>query len=647
MIKIKIDGQSAHKLNTPVIASGAVNFLFLEAQFSPEWEGLNKSYIFTNGDVCIQVESNEDKVAVPHEVLTEGEFTVGIKGISSDGGERISVKATHNVLSYPVLPCGSDGVPKNGGTPSPTVAEQLREIAQNVGFTHGLIVPGKGEHSANAQNCNAIEDYSVALGDSNTAGRKAYYIYAIATKGKRIYLTDKQVTPIIADNYLELEHTQRVATPDYEIGDEFSIINGSHYILCAKITAIAGDVIFYDRELPFTEAASNPKEDDYTLCVPSKPNTGVITLGKSAFSAGEGNVAAGRSSFAAGRDNIAAGNFSAVFGRGCKAGYASLVSGFETSVDRACIGSGYHNKLSGVSSFVSGSQNNGEGDFNLISGYGNSVKGSYQQVTGRYNKVDGESNTVTGGTNEVSGAFNDISGRYHNVKGSGNIVHGYKNISSGSYQFITGQHNADDPDKALIVGWGSSEYDRKNIMSVDKSGNVYASGRFVSPYDDDYLYTFDNYRRITKFVTSHNQITLGCYDRCMKVVSTGVDPVFNHKFAMPLDGTVYPFIKLRYRIDGTLPSNYDAKIYFSTAASYSIDEEKRITFGITPDNEWHDIILDMSQVNGWDNAVRDLRFDIPNTSKGGVAVFFKYIGFFHDMDEAESFNYSENASLEV
>lgn len=736
MIKIKVDGQSAQKLNTPVIAAGAVNFLFLQAEFSADWDGLNKSYIFTNGDICIQIESDEDKIAVPAEVLTEGEFTVGIKGVRLDElNNSVGVKATHNALTYRVQASGIDGAPQNAKSVTPDLLEQMRAMAENTAIINSLIRSGSGEGSAvmgNRENNLALSDYSIAAGDNTVAGRKAYYIKSIFPIDHTIYLTEKQVTPEFSNK----DNTDiAFETPAFDAGDEFSIINGDHYTLCAKIASVKNNVITYSGELPFNSFAQSSNADAYTLSVPSKPDVGIITLGAAAFAAGQGNSAAGRSSFAAGRDNVAAGNYSAVLGQSNKAGYADFVAGYKNSiVGHYGSGFGRYNSSDGYASHIEGGYNTSQGDYSHVEGQGNKSNGSDNHVEGRYNEVNGIINTVGGSNNKVTGNINDVSGQSNIVNGYRNTVRGYCNTTTGNHQLVAGQFSKDEPDKVFIIGYGSSEENRKNVMTVDRNGNarfegmVHADGadaarisadtgyitflysqlgsfddlktetiKITGDVDaesasfkslnsdtvkatgeidaesgkfkaltantitttgdintknidagvicanyvyarnlDNYLYTFDNYKMVSDFVDNSVSVDISCYQRSMKAVSTWKDPIIRHNFNSPINGKDYPFIKIRYKIDGEVEESNNGRIYFTTTQDSTL---RSSSYSIIADNQWHDVIIDMLHTNSfWLNGnINHMRFDLPNASENGVTAYFKYIGFFHDEEEAESF----------
>lgn len=143
------------------------------------------------------------------------------------------------------------------------------------------------------------------------------------------------------------------------------------------------------------------------------------------------------------------------------------------------------------------------GNSNNISGSENSISGSGNTVSGTANSVNGISNTVTGsgGTtiegyrnkadnanySHISGADNKMEegnryavfmhGAINECRGSSaGVVFGAGNILKGDTQFVTGKYSKEDEYKAFIVGGGTSDTDRKNIHTLDWSGNAYYAG---------------------------------------------------------------------------------------------------------------------------------------------------------------------------
>ncbi len=710
MIKIKIDCQSAHKLNTPTIVAGAVNFVYLEAEFSPDWEGLGKTFIFRNGDKAIEVVSKENRVAVPHEVLCEGTLSVGVKGIQlSEDGNKVTVKATHDILSYEVIPCISEDGVSNTSNPTPDVLEQIRALYENTSNLANIPI-AKGAAESSAVMCDvyankAVSEYSVAGGCNSKAGFKGYYITAVDIPSKIIYLSETKPdkAPILDKGAVDINFK----TPEYEAGDIFSVNAYWKHPLCSEIKAISNNTIIYGTQI---ELPDFNKADEAILWVPAKAHIGAAEFGTGAASFGEDNSAAGRSAFCAGRDNTAGGHYGFAAGRLNTVGHTCSAMGQQNSVigehssgfglknsaggnhhfvcgrantvkgetnyaqgaentvsggiynhaegqKNTVNGTNHHvegnsNKVSGsYGHHVAGYSNTAQGDVNTVSGLGNTVKGVRQHVSGQQNNVSGEIHTVMGLQNTVSGSYHTVGGHSNNVSGLNNHVFGAQNVTSANNQFVIGKYNANEPDKAFIVGGGSPSA-RKNIFTVDNSGNAVFAGNIssanisslensiksLSDYSDTYLYTFDNYRAVEKNIHACVGATLSCSERALKVISTSADPNIIHYFPSYLDGTVYPYIKLRYRTHlYPTTATVDAKIYFANKDS-SFNEGMVKWLTITDDGEWHDIIIDMSTLSSWNDSVTALRLDIPNVSQDGGIVYIKYIGLFHDESEAYSFN---------
>lgn len=129
MLKIKISGQHAKKYNDTTIVSDAINFVPIEFEFDETWDGLSKTYQFSNTKSIdnIDVVGDSNVVNIPHEVLVEGILLVKIVGTKLDEiGETIEIKATTNPVDYKVeaskLVAGT-----NSRTPTPEVIDQIRQ----------------------------------------------------------------------------------------------------------------------------------------------------------------------------------------------------------------------------------------------------------------------------------------------------------------------------------------------------------------------------------------------------------------------------------------------------------------------------------------------------------------------------------------
>ena len=326
-------------------------------------------------------------------------------------------------------------------------------------------------------NSEAVTKGSVAMGENTVAGARGFYIKS---------LTPSTVT-LEASNHI----TGMTAAPDYAVGDLFSVINGTHYAFCGKITAINGNVISYtpttshgtvsSREQPWWEYDKTSGKADFEnhiFWVPEKPLVGYDLVGENgvpvfgaAFAVGDTCCAAADDAFVAGEENEAGGNHAVIFGVKNKGGYGNFVTGRE-------------NLSTGLHSSLLGRNLKNHGDYNLVANQSNTLqKGSHNALLGQKNTLDGSYNAVCGSNNTLTGEHCVVGGKAQWVSGSyigafgshGSIKHnyvlsaGYKLQSAANAQALFGQWNKADTGAYLIVGNGNSST-RSNALTVGKSG---------------------------------------------------------------------------------------------------------------------------------------------------------------------------------
>lgn len=130
MLKIKINGQFANKYNDKQIVSDAINFIQIEFIFDNSWDGLNKTYQFSNGSVTIDVETNDTIINIPSEVLITGELVVKVRGVKlNSDGNVVEVKATTNPLYYKIT-SSELTIADNSQPVAPEIKEQIRQLAE-------------------------------------------------------------------------------------------------------------------------------------------------------------------------------------------------------------------------------------------------------------------------------------------------------------------------------------------------------------------------------------------------------------------------------------------------------------------------------------------------------------------------------------
>lgn len=81
--------------------------------------------------------------------------------------------------------------------------------------------------------------------------------------------------------------------------------------------------------------------------------------------------------------------------------------------------------------------------------------------------------------------------QFHNVYSNTIAAHasGLGNISKTDYQTVIGKYNDPNSSAPFVIGWGTNEAVRKNIMTVDTNGNINASNITISYNNKTYSMT--------------------------------------------------------------------------------------------------------------------------------------------------------------
>lgn len=172
-------------------------------------------------------------------------------------------------------------------------------------------------------------------------------------------------------------------------------------------------------------------------------------------------------------------------------GYFSVAEGNDT------IASGSYSHAEGKMTNASNTASHAEGYNTAASGYLSHAEGYNTAASGDYAHAEG-SNTVakmaghaegyeskafgiashTEGYQCITGADGDTShGRYSHAEGM-------YTIAAGESQHVSGKYNVQDDNNqyAIIVGGGISQTDRKNIHTLDWTGNAYYAGDVTTQF---------------------------------------------------------------------------------------------------------------------------------------------------------------------
>lgn len=301
---------------------------------------------------------------------------------------------------------------------------------------------------------------------------------------------------------------------------------GMFYALKSKITTvnvetgvITLDVVAYkyQSETPLTQEKFNEllRTEQMIIYTPLTPEAGEVVVSQHASAYGVDAQAIGGGSFAinyrtqalgpygfaANAKNIAGGYGSAVFGQASVAlGDYSLVQGSGGSTTPLAQNghaeghktevSASHAHAEGELTVASGEGAHSEGTSTKASGDFSHAEGNKTEATGKSAHAEGSAAIATGAAAHAEGKSTVAEGGYSHTEGestktgpNGRDAHaeGYGTIANSYFQHVQGKWNVEDAEDkyAHIIGGGSSNTKRKNIHTVDWSGNAYFAGSII------------------------------------------------------------------------------------------------------------------------------------------------------------------------
>ena len=114
-LRFSVESQHLTRTDRSIVVARSENYLKAKFDFSPDWDGVTKTAVFTNGGRVYNVILDNDECFVPTEVIRKGCFTVSVFG-----GDLI----TADVISIRVEPSGYE----IGGSPEPPTPEVYEQL---------------------------------------------------------------------------------------------------------------------------------------------------------------------------------------------------------------------------------------------------------------------------------------------------------------------------------------------------------------------------------------------------------------------------------------------------------------------------------------------------------------------------------------
>ena len=128
VIKITVDDQNLHIIDSPKIAAQGVNENYVEFTFSDDWDGFGKTAIFYNESdpetVYTSLVDGNGLALIPHEITeSEGRISLGLSGVKDN------IVKTSEILTYKIV---KGLYVAESSEPSPGIYEQMLTIVGGI-----------------------------------------------------------------------------------------------------------------------------------------------------------------------------------------------------------------------------------------------------------------------------------------------------------------------------------------------------------------------------------------------------------------------------------------------------------------------------------------------------------------------------------
>ena len=169
-------------------------------------------------------------------------------------------------------------------------------------------------------------------------------------------------------------------------------------------------------------------------------------------------------------------------------GYGTIASGIcSHSEGSNTTASGEESHAEGLKTTASGKFSHAEGNLTRATksyahaeGYDTEASGNAAHAEGGSCIAKGDTSHAEGQNCEANENASHAEGFHTQANGKRSHVEGTYTIASAMNQHVQGQYNVEDPNMVHIVGWGTSDADRKNIHTIDKEGNAVFTGEVTA-----------------------------------------------------------------------------------------------------------------------------------------------------------------------
>lgn len=232
--------------------------------------------------------------------------------------------------------------------------------------------------------------------------------------------------------------------------------------------------------------------------------------GQKTVASGLRGHAEGMHTSASGENSHAEGYFTSANGKNSHAeGQSILVPGGD-DISIALQANGEAAHAEGCATKAYGKYSHAEGMYAYASGTCSHAEGVQTNANGTYSHAEGSNSKATGYASHAEGNYSIAKGSYshaegNNTEATGYASHagGYKSSASASYSFCHGRElrtvgiepqaafgcfNETNSSMLFSIGNGSSDTDRKNAFSINKSGTMTFNSNVLPVYMQDFIF---------------------------------------------------------------------------------------------------------------------------------------------------------------
>jgi len=142
------------------------------------------------------------------------------------------------------------------------------------------------------------------------------------------------------------------------------------------------------------------------------------------------------------------------------------------AIGTSVIASGIHSYAEGYHTTASGNYSHAEGWYTIASGAYSHAEGRSGQNEGEDLIASGIGSHAEGDCTRATGIASHAGGQYSQANGNYSFTHGSNTIASSAFQAVFGKYNEEVSDAMFIIGNGTDNSNRSNLMTVGNNSII-------------------------------------------------------------------------------------------------------------------------------------------------------------------------------